>query len=120
MKNSYTKVTAVVIDDEYDLNIDVLENGSPTATMWGTIDECKEKCDTFDECEGFQHSSSSWKDGKWGYWCRFKSMNINPGSNEECDRFDIENCSEYASVSYTHTSYQKVPNFVTSTDDNVR
>ena len=64
LKNSYKKVTGVVIGTqysfaEYDLNIDVLEDGAQTATMWGTIDECKEKCDTFDDCEGFQHNNST-------------------------------------------------------------
>jgi len=126
-KNSYEKVTGVVIGTqnafaEYNLNIDVLDDGSPTPIMWGTIDECKAKCDTFDDCKGFQYRlGSSWVNGKWRYGCKFKSMDIQkPGSSEECDMFATENCSEHASVSNWQSSYRKVPNFVTSTDDNDR
>ena len=107
-KNSYTKVTGIVIGpqnafDDYDLNM----------SMWGTIDECKEKCDTIDTCKGFQGSlTSEWRDGKWRYPCRFKSMDIqNPVKSGECgfSPTDFQNCSEHAVKSNWQRSYRKVP-----------
>jgi hypothetical protein len=105
-KNSYEEVTGIVIGpqytfDDYDLNM----------SMWGTIDDCKAKCDTFDDCKGFQGQlSSEWKDGKWSYQCRFKSMDIQkPGTSGKCDLFDVQNCSEHAIKSYWQRSFRKVP-----------